>query len=112
MIAEMDAGHIATIIVKDLSRLGRDYLKVGYYTKIAFPEAEVRFIAITMELTVPISKKANLHHFLILLMNGTPRTRVRKSKPCLRLRVNRENHFAPYHLTATRKTQRIRTTGS
>lgn len=46
MIAEMDAGHIATIIVKDMSRLGRDYLKVGYYTEIAFPEAEVRFIAI------------------------------------------------------------------
>ncbi len=46
MIAEMDAGHIATIILKDMSRLGRDYLKVGYYTEIAFPEAEVRFIAI------------------------------------------------------------------
>lgn len=46
MIVEMDAGHIATIIVKDMSRLGRDYLKVGYYTEIAFPEAEVRFIAI------------------------------------------------------------------
>lgn len=46
MIAEMDAGRIATIIVKDMSRLGRDYLKVGYYTEIAFPDAEVRFIAI------------------------------------------------------------------
>lgn len=31
---------------EDLSRLGRDYLKVGYYTEIAFPEADVRFIAI------------------------------------------------------------------
>lgn len=46
MIAEMDAGHIATIIAKDMSRLGRDYLKVGYYTEVAFPEADVRFIAI------------------------------------------------------------------
>ncbi len=46
MIAEMDAGRIATIIVKDMSRLGRDYLKVGYYTEVAFPEADVRFIAI------------------------------------------------------------------
>lgn len=46
MIAEMDAGRIGTIIVKDMSRLGRDYLKVGYYTEIAFPNAEVRFIAI------------------------------------------------------------------
>ncbi|NCC45110.1 MAG: recombinase, partial [Clostridia bacterium] len=46
MIAEMDDGNIATIIVKDMSRLGRDYLKVGYYTEVAFPEADVRFIAI------------------------------------------------------------------
>lgn len=46
MIVEMDEGNIPTIIVKDMSRLGRDYLKVGYYTEVAFPEADVRFIAI------------------------------------------------------------------
>ena len=46
MIAEMESGKIGTIIVKDMSRLGRDYLKVGYYTEIAFPNAEVIFIAI------------------------------------------------------------------
>lgn len=37
---------ISCLIVKDMSRLGRDYLKVRYYTEIVFPEAEVRFIAI------------------------------------------------------------------
>lgn len=46
MIAEMDEGNVATIIVKNMSRLGRDYLKVGYYTEVDFPEADVRFIAI------------------------------------------------------------------
>lgn len=46
MISEVDAGNVGTVIVKDMSRLGRDYLKVGYYTEVAFPEAEVRFIAI------------------------------------------------------------------
>lgn len=44
IIAEMDNGNISTIIVKDMSRLGRDYLKVGYYTEIAFPETSARFI--------------------------------------------------------------------
>ncbi len=39
-------GEVSTLIVKDLSRLGRDYIKVGIYTDIIFPEAEVRFIAI------------------------------------------------------------------
>lgn len=37
---------IATIIVKDMSRLGRDYLKVGMYTEMLFPNADIRFIAI------------------------------------------------------------------
>lgn len=42
----MNDGKIGTIIVKDMSRLGRDYLKVGVYTEITFPDAGVRFIAI------------------------------------------------------------------
>lgn len=46
MIADVEAGNIGTIIIKDMSRIGRDYLKVGYYTEIVFPEADVRFIAI------------------------------------------------------------------
>jgi len=46
MIADVEAGKIGTIIIKDMSRIGRDYLKVGYYTEIVFPEADVRFIAI------------------------------------------------------------------
>lgn len=42
----VDDGLVGTIIVKDMSRLGRDYLKVGMYTEIVFPNADVRFIAI------------------------------------------------------------------
>ena len=46
MIADVEAGLIDTICVKDMSRLGRNYLKVGYYTEILFPEKGIRFIAI------------------------------------------------------------------
>lgn len=42
----VDEGKVGTIIVKDMSRLGRDYLKVGMYTEMVFPNADVRFIAI------------------------------------------------------------------
>jgi len=38
--------RVGTVIVKDLSRLGRDYLKTGYYSEVIFPEYDVRFIAI------------------------------------------------------------------
>lgn len=42
----VDDGKVGTIIVKDMSRLGRDYLKVGMYTEMVFPNADIRFIAI------------------------------------------------------------------
>lgn len=46
MIADIENGEVDTVIVKDLSRLGRDYLAVGFYTEIYFPEKGVRFIAV------------------------------------------------------------------
>ena len=46
MIADVEAGKIDTIIVKDMSRFGRNYLQVGFYTEMVFPQKNVRFIAI------------------------------------------------------------------
>lgn len=46
MLSEIEAGKIGAVIVKDISRLGRDYLKVGFYTEIFFPQENVRFIAV------------------------------------------------------------------
>ena len=46
MLAEAEAGRIGTIIVKDMSRFGRNYLEVGFYTEILFPKKQIRFIAI------------------------------------------------------------------
>ena len=39
-------GEVETLIVKDLSRLGREYLQVGYYLELFFPNMGVRFIAV------------------------------------------------------------------
>lgn len=46
MLALVEDGKVAVICVKDLSRLGRDYLQTGYYTEVVFPEHGTRFIAI------------------------------------------------------------------
>ena len=46
MIRLAEAGKVQTVIVKDMSRMGRDYLKVGYYTESFFAECDIRYIAI------------------------------------------------------------------
>jgi len=42
----IESGYIEAVFVKDMSRLGRDYLQVGYYTDNFFPEHNIRFIAV------------------------------------------------------------------
>lgn len=46
ILERMENGEVATIITKDLSRLGRNYIEVGRYTDIVFPRYEVRYIAV------------------------------------------------------------------
>lgn len=46
MLAEIEAGKVGTVIVKDMSRFGRNYLQVGFYTEILFPQKQIRFIAV------------------------------------------------------------------
>ena len=46
MIQDIQKGKIDRIVVKDLSRLGRDYITVGYYLEMFFPSNNVRFVSI------------------------------------------------------------------
>lgn len=46
MLADIKAGKIKRVIVKDMSRFGRNYLQVGMYTEMLFPEYGVHFIAV------------------------------------------------------------------
>ena len=46
MIADIEDGKIDTVITKDLSRLGRNYLESGAYIEVFFPQHHVRYIAV------------------------------------------------------------------
>ena len=46
MLSDIDMGYVTAVMVKDLSRLGRDYVSVGNYTDSYFPEHGIRFIAV------------------------------------------------------------------
>lgn len=46
LISDIEMGYIYAVMVKDLSRLGRDYVSVGNYTDVYFPDHDIRFIAV------------------------------------------------------------------
>lgn len=46
MMDDIESGLVSMVVVKDMSRFGRNYLEVGMYTEIRFPEMGVRFIAV------------------------------------------------------------------
>ncbi len=67
LIALVEDGGVATIIVKDMSRLGRDYLKVGYYTEVLFPGCDIRFIAINNGVDSANQQDSDLTPFLNII---------------------------------------------
>jgi len=46
LVADVEAGKVGTVLVKDMCRIGRDYLQTGYFTEVLFRQHDVRFIAI------------------------------------------------------------------
>ena len=78
MIEEVLEGNISTIIVKDMSRFGRDYLKVGYYTEIMFVEKGVRFIAVNNNIDSANQTDSDFTPFLNIMNEWYARDSSRK----------------------------------
>ena len=64
MLSDIEAGHINCVIVKDLSRLGRNSIDIGYYIEQYFHAHNVRFIAVTDQFDTADS--GNLHGGIML----------------------------------------------
>lgn len=59
LMDDVNEGKVRTIIVKDMSRLGRDYLKVGFYTDVLFTNGRTKS---KTELKQPLNVKAKLRN--------------------------------------------------
>lgn len=46
LLNDIDTGLVNMVLTKDLSRLGRDYIQMGYYTEIYFPSKGIRYVAV------------------------------------------------------------------
>ena len=74
MMEDVKSGKIGTIITKDLSRFGRDYLMTGQYIEMILPDYDVRYIAINdnvdtlrSENEMMVFKNNPFYHFVYYL---------------------------------------------
>lgn len=80
MVAEIEAGNVGVVIVKDMSRLGRDYLQVGFYTEVFFRQKGVRFIAISNSIDSENGESNEFAPFLNIMAEWYARDASRKQK--------------------------------
>lgn len=95
MIAEVEAGNVATVIVKDMSRFGRDYLKVGFYTEITFPNHNVRFIAINNNIDSENRADGDFTPFLNIMNEWYARDASRKIQAVFKSRMQNGLRVSP-----------------
>jgi DNA invertase Pin-like site-specific DNA recombinase len=67
LIADIEAGKVGAVICKDMSRVGRDYLQVGFYTEVMFKQHGVRFVAISNNIDSDKSESTEFAPFLNIM---------------------------------------------
>jgi DNA invertase Pin-like site-specific DNA recombinase len=95
MIAEIEAGNVTAVIVKDMSRFGRDYLKVGFYTEVMFKEKGVRFIAINNGIDSANRSDNDFIPFLNIMNEWYARDTSRKIQAIFKARMQEGKRVSP-----------------
>lgn len=94
MMADVETGKIGTIITKDMSRIGRNYLEVGFYTEVLFPQKQVRFIAIGNNVDSNVQGSSEFAPFLNIMNEYYVRDCSRKMTAAFRMKGNSGKHLA------------------
>ena len=95
LISDIEADKVGCVIAKDMSRIGRNYLQVGFYTEVMFREKGVRFIAIGNGVDSDVKDSGEFVPFLNIVNEWYLRDCSRKIKTALRVKGMDGRH----HLT-------------
>lgn len=86
MIADIEADKVAHVIVKDMSRAGRDYLQTGFYTEVFFREHGVHFVAIANSVDSDDQNSNEFAPFLNIMNEWYLRDLSRKQRTAIRIK--------------------------
>ena len=86
LIADIEAGKVAHVLCKDMSRIGRDYLQTGFYTEVMFRQHGVHFIAIANNVDSNDQTSNEFIPFLNIMNEWYLRDLSRKQKAAIRVK--------------------------
>lgn len=88
LVADIEAGRVSTVLVKDMSRVGRNYLQTGFYTEVFFREHGVHFIAIANNIDSDDSSTGEFAPFLNIMSEWYLRDQSRKVAMAYKVKGN------------------------
>ena len=83
--ADIEAGKVVHVIVKDMSRIGRDYLQTGFFTEVLFRKFGVRFIAIGNSIDSDDPSSSGFAPFVNIMSKWYLRDLSRKQRTAIRV---------------------------
>ena len=86
LIADIEAGKVALVLTKDMSRIGRDYLQTGFYTEVLFRKFGVRFIAIGNSIDSDDPSSSEFAPFVNIMSEWYLRDLSRKQRTAIRVK--------------------------
>ena len=86
LVADIEAGKVAHVLVKDMSRIGRDYLQTGFYTEVMFRQHGVHFVAIANGVDSDDQNSNEFAPFLNIMNEWYLRDLSRKQRTAIRVK--------------------------
>lgn len=86
LIADIEAGKVAHVLVKDMSRIGRDYLQTGFYTEVMFRQHGVHFVAVANGVDSDDQNSNEFAPFLNIMNEWYLRDLSRKQRTAIRVK--------------------------
>ena len=86
LVADIEAGKVAHVLCKDMSRIGRDYLQTGFYTEVMFRQHGVHFVAVSNNVDSDDQASNEFAPFLNIMNEWYLRDLSRKQKAAIRVK--------------------------
>ena len=88
LMSDVEAGKVSTVIAKDMSRIGRNYLETGYYTEVYFRQYHVRFLALANGIDSADPNSSEFAPMLNIMNEWYLRDQARKASAAVRLKAS------------------------